>query len=214
MNRPIDCAVGKYHYKTYEWFAQDNWKVRPNLSIDYGMRFSVIQPWYDDENQIAGFDPTKYKLADQVVLYVPALNAQGKRVAKNPITGQLESTAALIGAIVPGSGDPYNGIAVAGKNGVPRGLIDSRGVQFGPRFGIAWTPWGVGFQDRNPRRRRRVLRKNHGEHDLQPDHRTSRCHHSEDVLRQPERHLQAGGSPIPDDDVLGAFSRRQTADRL
>ena len=136
-------AVGKYHYRTFEWFAQDNWKFRPNISIDYGMRFSVIRPWFDDENQISGFDPTKYKVADQVGLYVPALNAQGKRVAKNPLTGKLESTAALIGAIVPGSGNKYNGIAVAGKDGVPRGLIDSRGIQFGPRFGIAWTPWGV-----------------------------------------------------------------------
>jgi hypothetical protein len=134
---------GKYHYKTYEWFAQDNWKVRSNLSVDYGMRFSLIRPWYDDDNQIAGFDPTKYTLANQVSLYQPALNAAGKRVAKNPLTGKLEDTAALIGAIVPGKGDPYNGIAVAGQNGVPRGLIDTRGVQFGPRFGVAWTPWGA-----------------------------------------------------------------------
>jgi hypothetical protein len=136
-------AVGKYHYRTYEWFAQDNWKFRPNISIDYGMRFSVIQPWFDDENQVSGFDPAKYKVADQVALYLPALNAQNKRVAKNPLTGQLETTAALIGAIVPGKGNKYNGIAVAGKDGVPRGLIDSRGVQFGPRFGMAWTPWGI-----------------------------------------------------------------------
>jgi hypothetical protein len=135
--------IGKYHYKTYEWFAQDNWKFRQNISIDYGMRFSVINPWYDDENQISGFDPMKYDTAKKVALYVPALDASGKRVAKNPINGQLQPTAALIGAIVPNYGDPYNGIAVAGKNGVSRGLIDGRGVHFGPRFGMAWTPWGA-----------------------------------------------------------------------
>jgi hypothetical protein len=134
---------GKYHYKSFEWFVQDNWKLRPNLSIDYGIRFSILNPWYDDENQISGFDPSKYNPANAAVLYQPALTAAGKRVAKNPITGQLEATAALIGAIVPGKGDPYNGIVVAGQNGTPRGLIKNPGVHYGPRLGIAWTPWGA-----------------------------------------------------------------------
>ena len=60
------------------------------------------------------------------------------RLARNPLTGAT-APAVLIGAIVPGVGDPANGIVHAGKNGTPRGLIDNRGIQWGPRFGLAYA---------------------------------------------------------------------------
>ena len=34
-------------YNTTEFFAQDDWKVTKRLTINYGMRFSHMQPWYD-----------------------------------------------------------------------------------------------------------------------------------------------------------------------
>ena len=34
-------------YNTYEFFAQDDWKVTKRLTINYGMRFSHFQPWID-----------------------------------------------------------------------------------------------------------------------------------------------------------------------
>src|SRR5713101_4850593 len=44
---------GLYAYQSYEWYVQDNWKVRPNLTLDYGIRFSLLNPWYEKENQIS-----------------------------------------------------------------------------------------------------------------------------------------------------------------
>src|SRR5262249_43124110 len=36
--------IGKYRYNNVEWFAQDNWKVNNRLTLDYGLRFYLIQP--------------------------------------------------------------------------------------------------------------------------------------------------------------------------
>ena len=28
-------------------YAQDSWRVKPNLTLNYGLRWDVIQPWYE-----------------------------------------------------------------------------------------------------------------------------------------------------------------------
>jgi hypothetical protein len=42
FNRINDIA-----YNTYEGFIQDDWKATRRLTINYGLRFSHFQPWYD-----------------------------------------------------------------------------------------------------------------------------------------------------------------------
>ena len=34
-------------YNDVEFFAQDSWKVSKRLTLDYGLRVSHLQPWYD-----------------------------------------------------------------------------------------------------------------------------------------------------------------------
>ena len=38
-------------------FAQDSWRVRPNLTINYGVRWEVSMPWYDTQNKIETIVP-------------------------------------------------------------------------------------------------------------------------------------------------------------
>ncbi|HEY2011935.1 MAG TPA: TonB-dependent receptor [Bryobacteraceae bacterium] len=133
---------GYYRYHTFEWYGQDNWKVRSNLTIDFGVRFSNLRPWYDEQSQVSSFQAARYDKSKKVTLYQPIL-VNGVRSSVNPLTGQT-GLAALIGAIVPNSGDPYNGVVVGGVNGVSSGMIQSPGILIGPRFGLAWTPAGVG----------------------------------------------------------------------
>jgi hypothetical protein len=45
---------GYYRYKNIEWYAQDTWRMNSSLSLDYGMRFSLIQPMYEDYDQVSG----------------------------------------------------------------------------------------------------------------------------------------------------------------
>jgi hypothetical protein len=38
-------------------FAQDSWRVRQDLTLNYGLRWDRIEPWYEKYNQIATFAP-------------------------------------------------------------------------------------------------------------------------------------------------------------
>jgi hypothetical protein len=130
------------HGQGTEWYAQDHWKVSPRLSFDYGLRMGVFMPDYYVDGRAAYFDPAKYDLSQSVTLYRPALS-QGRRVAVNPLTGQF-APAAYIGALVPDSGKITNGTVLQGNAGYPRAFVKTRGVQWGPRFGFAYDPFGDG----------------------------------------------------------------------
>lgn len=38
-------------------YAQDSWRVTPNLTLNYGVRWDIIQPWYDTGNKIETLVP-------------------------------------------------------------------------------------------------------------------------------------------------------------
>jgi carboxypeptidase family protein len=38
-------------------YAQDSWRVKRNLTLNYGLRWDRIEPWYEKYNQIATFAP-------------------------------------------------------------------------------------------------------------------------------------------------------------
>lgn len=107
-------------YEMYEAFAQDDWKVRPNLTLNLGVRWSVIRPPYDTENLLTNFDPAAFNQAR--AYQINAANAR-----------------------VPGTGDRLNGLVIAGQNS-PEGdrVAPTHWNTFGPRAGLAWDPFGDG----------------------------------------------------------------------
>ncbi len=38
-------------------YAQDSWRIKKNLTLNYGLRYDRIEPWYEKYNQIATFEP-------------------------------------------------------------------------------------------------------------------------------------------------------------
>jgi hypothetical protein len=40
-------------------YGQDSWRVTHSLTLNYGLRWDRIEPWYEKYNQIATFDPGK-----------------------------------------------------------------------------------------------------------------------------------------------------------
>lgn len=54
--------INDISYNTFEFFLQDDWKVTPKLTLNYGVRFTHFQPWVDDENfGYSTWIPSQYK---------------------------------------------------------------------------------------------------------------------------------------------------------
>ena len=48
-------------FQTSEFFAQDSWKLRTNFTLELGIRFAHLGPWYDRSGVgFAIFDPAAY----------------------------------------------------------------------------------------------------------------------------------------------------------
>ena len=109
-------------FNRYEMFAQDTWRFTPRMTLDYGVRYSLYPAMTDKNNLLDTFVPA---------LYDPA---------KAPTCANATCT-----ALIPGTGDPLNGIIVAGQNS-PYGraiyATDKNNIQ--PRVGLSWDPVGDG----------------------------------------------------------------------
>jgi hypothetical protein len=44
------------------FYAQDSWRIRSDLTINYGLRWDRIEPWYEKYNQVATFEPGKQSI--------------------------------------------------------------------------------------------------------------------------------------------------------
>ncbi len=99
-----------------------------------------MQPQHDQAGLTSNFAREIFNQSDAVRLYRPAI-VNGTRVAQDPVTGQT-LPAALIGRIVPNSGNLTNGIGQGGQNGVPDRLIEDNGILFAPRFGLTYDLTG------------------------------------------------------------------------
>jgi outer membrane receptor protein involved in Fe transport len=97
-------------------YAQDSWKIRPNLTLNYGLRWELNTPLADKFQHVETFRPgqssTIYPCADTVNTDCTSQDA--------------------IGLVVPG--DP----------GVPPGMTQTYYKAFAPRIGIAWSPGSTG----------------------------------------------------------------------
>ncbi|HEV2864713.1 MAG TPA: TonB-dependent receptor [Pyrinomonadaceae bacterium] len=116
-----------FRFGRREFFAQDTWKVRPNLTLDFGVRYQYFTPVRDVDNVLTNFDPTRYVRAN-----APTCTP----VASGPLT---------CATLVSGTGDPLNGIVIAGVNSPNGSFIAPRDTNnFSPRVGLAWDPFSKG----------------------------------------------------------------------
>ncbi len=116
---------GTFKFYGFEWYAQDAWKVSRKLTLEYGMRWSYMGPTFTYGKYLQNyFDPRKYDPSKAV---------------------QLDTRPGLRnGSIIPGAGDPFNGLVQEGTNGIPKGFAEHRFNNWGPRFGFAYDVCGDG----------------------------------------------------------------------
>jgi hypothetical protein len=120
--------------KAVEAFAQDEFKMRDNLTLYYGVRYSYFPSPHDRNGRLSNFVPALYNPAT-----APQVTGAGSRVA--------------------GTGNYCNGIIVNSQNFTtgpanfnctptisPWGenVVDVGRTDFAPRLGLAWDPFGKG----------------------------------------------------------------------
>src|SRR5579862_3594632 len=104
-------------------FAQDSWKIKPNVTLNYGLRWELDTP------------PTD--ISGHVETFRPGQNSSVYPCALSPLSqsyfGVSSSSCAAVG-VQP------TGLVVPGDPGVPAGLTSTYYHAFAPRIGLAWSP--------------------------------------------------------------------------
>jgi len=75
--RPID----NFRYYNYEFYAQDSWKMRPNFTIEAGMRFAYLPQNFERKGLGVLFDPSSYVRGQGVFLNGNRNNPNGFKLA-------------------------------------------------------------------------------------------------------------------------------------
>jgi len=135
-------AVFNTQYYNVEWYIQDNWRITPRLTLDYGVRFYHQTPQADINYTFSNFVPANYTKSAAPRIYIPGTSA-GKRVAIDPGTGTV-APVAYIGLYVPNSGNPADGLHILGQNGVSIDPYTTSPVALAPRIGFAYDLSGDG----------------------------------------------------------------------
>jgi hypothetical protein len=133
-------------YTDTHFYLQDTWKIKPSFTLDYGIRFYHMPTQHElDPSQTndAAFLLSRYDPTKAVRLYVPSPSNPNliidPKFPNNPLPSSL--TNILKYTIVPGSGDPRNGVVPLGSAGVGLpGILDPKGVLVAPSVGFAWSP--------------------------------------------------------------------------
>ncbi len=114
-------------------FAQDSWKIRSNVTLNYGLRWELNTPYVDSGNRLQTFRP-------------------GQDTTQYPCW--LSATSAANLGTTPGDCGPTSannayfptGLVFPGDKGVPQGLTSTYYKAFAPRIGLAYSPgWTDGI---------------------------------------------------------------------
>ena len=106
-------------------FAQDSWKIKPNLTLNYGLRWEYSPPMTDISGHVETFRPGQNSTVYPCGITNSTTYWQNLGVA-NP-------TCANTGAAP-------TGLVVPGDSGVPAAMTSTYYKSFAPRIGIAYSP--------------------------------------------------------------------------
>ncbi len=102
----------------YGVFVQDDFKVSSKVTLNLGVRYDILKPPLEKYGRASSFIPE----LGQVI------------IADNKMVPNLDSLLSQVGLT--------GRIGLAKDNGLPRTLVNTQYGNVGPRFGMAWRPFG------------------------------------------------------------------------
>jgi hypothetical protein len=124
-------VTGLQHWHDFEWYLADSWRVRRNVTLEYGIRWSFFREPYSATNAQSSWSMANWSSAEALahpsdacngVIIVPGTDPCGK------------AAAALNGLLFLSKGTP-------GPNAA---LVQNNNHNIAPRIGIAWDVKGDG----------------------------------------------------------------------
>jgi hypothetical protein len=106
-------------------FVQDSWKIKPNITLNYGLRWEYTPPPVDISGHVETFRPGQNSTVYPCGITTSA-SYWGSLGITNPTCANTGTTPT--GLVVPG--DP----------GVPAGMTSTYYKAFAPRIGLAYSP--------------------------------------------------------------------------
>ena len=142
--------------KYFGLFAQDSWRVRPSLTLNFGLRWEFSQPWYDTQNKISTVIPGQQSViftqAPKGLLFpgdsgIPKTLAPTQYDAFSPRFGLAWSPGASEGFLSKLTGGPGKTSIRAGGGIFYTAFEDlSQFQEVGDvPFGLFWSPGGQKF---------------------------------------------------------------------
>ncbi len=127
-------TVADIHQNQFELYLQDEWRIRPNLTLSYGVRYSLYRQPTEGKGTLTNFNPHLFDKNK-----APEIDAEGNMVTDAE------------GNILPAAYDRLNGIIIGGNfsqygHQSPWGtaVASQSNANIAPRLGIAWDPFGKG----------------------------------------------------------------------
>lgn len=122
--------------RQWEGYAQDEFRVRPGLTVTLGVRYSFFGAPTDGFGNLNNFDPALWSASR-----APTVSPDGRLC----LVGTPASTFCPGGGTPNPNADLLNGFIVADKNSPFGSYISNQDSKnFAPRLGIAWDPIGDG----------------------------------------------------------------------
>jgi hypothetical protein len=108
-------------FNRYEFYLQDSWRPRQNVTLDFGVRYAIYPGVTDVNDLLTNFVPSLYSASQ-----APTFSPGG-------------------GTLVAGTGSATNGIVVAGQNSpYGRAIYPTDKGTIMPRLGFSWDMAGKG----------------------------------------------------------------------